>query len=47
VNLPQNDTEARTPSVQKLGIGQRLFDRFGSILILAMVIVIGWIGAIG
>ena len=49
MNLPQNDTEARTLSVQKLGIGRRLFDRFGSILILAMVlmVVIGWIGAIG
>ena len=49
MDLPQNETVGRTPSVQKVGLGRRLFDRFGSILILAMVlvVVIGWIGAIG
>ena len=49
MDLSQNDTGDQPSSVQKPGIGRRLFDRFGSVLILTMVlvVVIGWIGAIG
>lgn len=45
----QNETGDQPLPVQKVGIGRRLFDRFGSILILMIVlmVVIGWIGAIG
>ena len=49
MSLLQNETSDPPLSVRKVGIGRRLFDRFGSILILLMVlmVVIGWIGAIG
>jgi hypothetical protein len=49
VSLLQNETGDPPFPVQKVGIGRRLFDRFGSILILMMVlmVVVGWIGAIG
>ena len=49
MSLLQNETSDPPLPVRKVGIGRRLFDRFGSILILMMVlmVVIGWIGAIG